>query len=542
LNDVYSLKLIEKKKLLLSGSGDQRIGVWSYITGTHILIETITGHLESVCALKYNSRVGFLFSIDSVGVVFKWETHNFTALGKFWDFSGTELDNCFDVSSDGKFIYAPDKDNPCWLRILNTEEKLKQRNDYQPDELLRKDSIYSNDIILKKHTNEIKAVKLIEKLKLIITAGKDNMILLWHLDKHFLVRPPLYNRHYDFVSSMQIIKNTGYLITGGNDKCLNIFDVSSNFNLFNRIKTNCKIRTVRASKDGRFVISGGQNSQTVQIISTKSLISKLKKHEPTKKTFNDSIERSFDSLDHKFLKNASMINNNKYGTHNDENNSEKNKSTKTKELSNFLSIIECSNSKSKSNEFDVDNVISFSIPKEGKLKKSSYINKEFEIMLDEIRKNPNEADFKVIKTNLLRNIEMIKTKLFEKELNNFWKYSVSELKEKDNNKSIFFHDYQKRRKTEDLSTLNLNIKKMFEKLQYEENVNELKLDFHSILRTIESYQIQLTESERKGSFNEHMDIFKLPHIERKVKEVDPETEHQEMLKKCISFLASQIKD
>ena len=200
-----------------------------------------------------------------MGVVFKWETHNFTSLGKFWDFSGTELDNCFDVSSDGKLIYAPDKDNPCWLRILNTEDKLEIKPGRPDDEqLMENPSNLEKDIVLKKHTNEIRSIKIIEKLKLIITAGKDNMILLWHLDRHYLVRPPLYDRHHDFVSSMQIIQNTGYLLTGGNDKCMNIFDVSSNFNLFNRMKTNYRIRTLRASKDGRFVISGGQNSQIVQ--------------------------------------------------------------------------------------------------------------------------------------------------------------------------------------------------------------------------------------------------------------------------------------
>jgi hypothetical protein len=465
-------------------------------------------------------------------------------LGKFWDFSGTELDNCFDVSSDGKFIFAPDKDNPCWLRILDTEEKLKLKQEGQHDDMIRNDSSgFVKEIILKKHTNEIKAVKLIEKLKLIITAGKDNMILLWHLDKHYLVRPPLYDRHYDFVSSMQIIKNTGYLLTGGNDKCLNIFDVSSNFNLFNRMKTNFKIRTLRASKDGRFVISGGQNSQVVQIVSTKFLISKLKKHEPVKKSLNDSFEDSFGSVDdNKILNNASMINNKKFGTDMEYQDSVKNKSMKNENMSNFLSIIECSGSKMKERDYDLADVPSFSIPKKKKIKRSNYINQEFDRMIDIIQKNPSDIDFKPIRSELLNHIEEIKSKLFDKELNKFWEVSVSKLKEKEANKSIFFHDYKVRRKTEDLSTLNLNMKKMFEKYQNDKNKDELRLDFHSILKTMESFQPQLSEVQRKGSLNDSLDIYSVPNLERQKNIQDVEKEEQELLKKCISFLQSKLKE
>lgn len=554
LNDMYSLKLIESKKILLSGSGDQRIGVWSYSTGKHILIDIITGHLESVCALKHIKKKGLLFSIDSVGVVFKWETFNFTSLGKFWQFSGTELDNCFDVSSDGRFIYAPDKDNPCWLRILDTEKKDLHGNVVPIEgEQMGEGSLLSNDIVLKKHTHEIKAIKLLEKVNLIITAGKDNMILLWHLKRHYLVRPPLYDRHTDFVSSLQVIKDTGYLLTGGNDRTLNIFDVSSNFNLFNRLKTEFRIRTVRASKDGRFVISGGQNSQKVQIVSTKFLISKLKKLEPSKSKSTD-LEGDSNEDDLRNLNNASMINNNLFGTNREDDNLHHSNADKTEEIgsedlpdmlrvkgepnfNNFETDIS-----ETSGKWQLENINDFHFTSKKKTKKS-LIQNEYLKFVDEIKacRNPNVLNYDEIKHRLMDRLDNIKTELFQKHLDSFWKQSVSNLQELEGKRSIFFHDFKVQRSTQDLSMLKMNIKKMVEKVQFDDQSPEIRLDFFAIIKILESNQLLLNESKRKLSLNGAMEIASVPQIRRDIRQCDPLFERRQMLQGCIDLLQQQLE-
>ena len=536
LNDIYALKLIEEKSLLLSGSGDQRIGVWSYRTGTHIQIDVITGHLESVCALKHTAAVEYLFSIDSVGVVFKWETHNFTSMGKFWEFSGTELDNCFDVSSNGRFIYAPDKDNPCWLRILNSEEYFNANPSNSGTALNAKEERLSNgDAILKKHTQEIKSIKLIEKLKLIITAGKDNMILLWHMEKHFLVRPPLYDRHSDFVSSMQIIQGTDYLLTGGNDKNLNIFDIPSNFNYFNRFKTDFRIRTVRASKDGKHIITGGHNNQTIQIIPTKLLISKLKKHEPVKKKQKKSEENLNLSQDeNKCLGNVSM----QMNMRNNMDHSIKNKLTKH---SDRLSKTQSEADDKRNLDFlKVDDVLSFSMFRPSPTGET-LINREFESLVEQIKTNPDLEEPKMIESEILNKIENIKSELFNRELKKFWKSSVQNLAEKEGNRSIFFHDYKVERKTQDLSKLKTCLEMMTKKIRVSNEHTETKLEFYSIMRIIESNQFQLYNRKQKSQANESLEILDLPSLERKVDCKAPEEQRQEMLKNCIALLQSQLE-
>ena len=494
---------MESKDLLLSGSGDQRINVWSYKVGPHFLIDTITGHLESVCSIKFTPETDWLFSIDSAGVVFKWETHNFTALGKFWEFAGTEHPNCFDVSSDGKLIYAPDKKNPCWLRILDVSK-------IPVIESMQKNLMFSRSkeepVLLKKHTGDIKAVKVVDKLRLIITAGKDNMILLWNLDKHYLTKPPMYDRHTNYVSCLQMIKDTGYLLTGGNDKLMNIFDISTNFNMYHGMNLDFRVRTIRASKDGLFVLSAGEKCQKVKIMSTQFLVSKLKKESfPRKKSIHSldeskNEEKQFinDSLYLHRSKKCELENDPNMEKDSEKTISGRGSNLRIKSSRRFLSIFgkedlrkSFHSANEKQSNLSIKKVITFSLKKATNKNHNALLERNFEELQELLERmdNPNDhINVKSLKYELTRKIEDIKSHLFLEALERFKDDSLKKFDQKERMKSICFHDYKKKRKTLKMNNIEDKIQIMSKKVKGGLTEGLLELDYFDLTHSLDIHQ------------------------------------------------------
>ena len=559
---MFSLKLIEPRKLLLSGGGDQKINVWSYTTGRHVIIDSITGHSESIYALKISRRSRELFSIDYEGTVYKWETHNFTALGKFKDFTGTELDNCFDVSSDGRYIYAPDRDNPSWLRIVDTLDFSKAA--FQNEDP-RKGT--SEPVILKRHTKDIKSVKVVEDLELLITAGKDNMILLWHLKKHFLTRPPMYDRHSDLVSSLQIVEQTGYLITGGYDRVLNVFDISTNFNFFHRIKVDFKIRTIRASKDGQFVLCGGQSCQKVKMVSTSFLVSKLKRDENLRR------KKSVSSEDDQVLLNQSKINHNGSFLSNNQNlhfiNSEAENSantnspllvfpdlTKPRRKQSFrksfhetspqlllgLDIPSNREIELKTKTFRVETVVSYQ--RNIKDDRAGSFNEQMDDAMEflhgrHLSRFDEWRDRFAEKTE--SNIRIFKENIFATCLERFRASTVHELERLETPRSVFFHEFRNRHHSFGPESLKNAIHRFSQKVHAGASSPELKMDFHDIVSIVHKNRksmqnLRAVERVRKG-----LELQSAGAYIQRLAAVDEKAEKRKMLEGCIRMLQQQLK-
>lgn len=551
MNDICTLKLIESKHFLLSGGTDQKINVWCYKAGPHIIIDTLIGHLEGVTALKYPKNTNWLFSVDSVGVVFKWEMTNFTAMGKYWKFSNTITSECIDVSSDGNIIYGPDKENPCWLRIFYIDEYLKNNNQSMLD---NEDPEPMKKVVLKKHTSEVKCVKIIEKLGLIITAGKDRMILLWHIEKHCLTRPPMYDRHSDFINCLQVVEGTGYLLSGGNDRVLNIFDISSNFNLFHKLKVDCRVRALRASKDGRFVMCAGANSKKVQMVSTKFLVSQLKKFVDSKRKRSSSDEDDVNT-DNENLMNISKFVTNDSIYHSKKNFLEDkvlNESNNINDIdtidSNYSESHKLKNilpnrsmSKSFVNNLSISKIPSFFKKINMKEKQLTEFDNLINQSIDSIKNVPSSnQNFNEMKFELNEKIENFKNKLFLDVLEKYKSVSIEKIQKEQNESSVFIHDFKLHKKIMTLEEMDQKFDQMSKKLNNEYNENELKIGFLDVIKAVENQNQHLFKKQDIKNISKEFSIESNLVFEKAKLEESSNFNENELIKinQCLQDLSS----
>ena len=198
---VFSVKMDDEGKKLLSGSMDKSLKLWDAVTGK--CLKTLEGHLGYV--------------------------------------------NAVDMSADGKFAISGGGE------LISEDYDLKYWD-------LENCKVIHN---LEGHSGLIRSVALDIERKVALSGGTDNLIKLWNLEDGSCIET--FEGHKEWVNTLNFSSDGSYAVSGGgtprgtNDRSLHLWDLQSKQSIRSLVGHTASINSACFSSDGQFILSGSGN-------------------------------------------------------------------------------------------------------------------------------------------------------------------------------------------------------------------------------------------------------------------------------------------
>ncbi|KAJ3124366.1 hypothetical protein HK098_001190 [Nowakowskiella sp. JEL0407] len=216
-------------KLVISGSKDATIKVWSTDTGEEV--STLTGHTNVVTVFAVSSDGKFFASGSEDRSIILWSMKNYEKLKRFVGHSDAIY--ALAISSDSKLVVSGSDDHTVRLWLIETSEVLRT---------------------FVGHSHWVNSVAFSPDDQCIISGSWDKTVRLWYIDEEQESRTLLDNLPRE-VRTVALTNDGEQFVFGcGN----NIYTCSTKTtNLVNTFKGHTReIRSMAISSDGKYIVSG----------------------------------------------------------------------------------------------------------------------------------------------------------------------------------------------------------------------------------------------------------------------------------------------
>jgi WD40 repeat protein len=220
--------LSQDESILVTGSFDKTVRLWNLATGACLRI--FVGHEEGITSLDLSSDGSLLLSGSFDKTVRAWDTSTGACLRVFGHESAVEY---VKLSPDGQFVLVTSGGDSIALWQISTAQCLK--NFKHPNGGRFFNSIYA-----------------VGNLQYVFIAGIDHKIFLLNRETDQIIQTFL--GHTDTIGSMALSADSQFLLSGGDDRLMKIWDVNTGQNLHTFEHDN-RISLVFFSSDGKTVVA-----------------------------------------------------------------------------------------------------------------------------------------------------------------------------------------------------------------------------------------------------------------------------------------------
>jgi WD40 repeat protein len=229
---VYSLAISPNGKILISGSEDKTIRLWSLPDGNHI--KTLRGHTDAVCCLKMSPNGKILISGSHDKTIRLWSYPDGTFIKTL--IGHTDVVNSLAISPDGTILVSGSHDKTIRLWSL-------------PDGTFIK--------TLTGHADLVNSLVISPDGTILVSGSQDKTIRLWSLPDGTFIKT--LTGHTDAVYSLVISPDGKTLASGGQDNTIRLWKLSQNipidkFNIEDISKIELKIDDYRIKESFRNIL------------------------------------------------------------------------------------------------------------------------------------------------------------------------------------------------------------------------------------------------------------------------------------------------
>ncbi|OIP77881.1 MAG: hypothetical protein AUK48_02975 [Oscillatoriales cyanobacterium CG2_30_44_21] len=203
-NLITSLAIAPASDRLVSGSYDNEVRLWQVSTGK--LLQTLKGHEDRVLGVAISADGKYIVSASRDRTVRVWDAKTGKNLQKIKAHS--EAVTCVLISLDGKQIISGGNDKAIRGWDLASGKQIFSINDFETD---------------------IGAIALTSDGKYLFSGSKDepNSIRLWNLQTRSSIWS--FIGHKDLVTSLVVLPDTQQLVSGSQDRSVNIWQIPKSF-------------------------------------------------------------------------------------------------------------------------------------------------------------------------------------------------------------------------------------------------------------------------------------------------------------------------
>ena len=250
--ELWSLAVCSKRKIIVSGSDNGRIDVYNQNTGQKIKI--LGKHENVIRSLVFKPETNNLIAGDSDGIIKIWniETSKLEQqlqahFGSIWALT---------VSPDGQTLVSSGEDKTIRIWNLNTGEQTN---------------------ILFTHSAKVFSLAFSPDGQMFASSSADNTIKIWNPNNGKLLKS--LSGHQNAVRSIAITPDVKYLVSGSWDKTVKIWELTTGKLISTLEGHKNRVTTVAVSKDSRIAFSGSID-QTIKVwsIENANLIDSLEQH------------------------------------------------------------------------------------------------------------------------------------------------------------------------------------------------------------------------------------------------------------------------
>ncbi|HCI79662.1 MAG TPA: hypothetical protein DHW02_08225, partial [Ktedonobacter sp.] len=239
---VYTLAFSPNGKFLASGGKDCTVRIWDVDSGDQL--NMLEGHTDWVWSVAFSRDSDMIASGSEDQSVRTWEVKTGKRLNILSGHTGRVWTVAFHAEQDIFVSGGIDGTIRFW--------------DVQRGECLR---------ILQGYMNGIRSIAYNPHKQILASAGEDYTIYLWNigngdLDNHDAssqLRYRMLTGHTNVVWAVAFHPDGQYIVTGGDDKVLRLWDVKTRTLLDARLEHDTWIRTLAFSPDGEQFASGGDD-------------------------------------------------------------------------------------------------------------------------------------------------------------------------------------------------------------------------------------------------------------------------------------------
>jgi WD40 repeat protein len=247
-DDVDAMAISYSSKLLASGSWDKTIKIYK-ADSPFAFVRQLTGHTAPVTALGFNKTGKLLASGSNDFMVKIWDS-----LFRVRNFEGHKGNiNCFLFENTMRYLFSGSDDRTIIAWDIQTGKPFRAINHGQSINCL---SMAGNDP------------------RFLYVAADEPKIKVYNLSTLQIART--FDGHTDAVNSIDISKNSLYMISGSNDKTARIWDIKTGKEI-RKLAVDCwKVISVSFSDDAKYAVTGcNDGSIKTWDVETGKLVSSL---------------------------------------------------------------------------------------------------------------------------------------------------------------------------------------------------------------------------------------------------------------------------
>jgi WD40 repeat protein len=247
-NDIDAVAISPIGNLMATGSWDKNINIYS-ADSPFTFIRPLLGHLAPVNALRFNRTGKLLASGSSDYMVKIWDS-----IFRVRNFEGHRGNiNCLLFDNASRYLFSGSDDKTIIAWDIATGKPFRAINNLQA-------------------VNSLAMMNT--EPRYLFVAGAEPKIKVYSLTSLQVTRT--FDGHTDAVNSIDISKNSLYLISGSNDKSARIWDVKTGKEL-RKLPVDCwKVTAVAFTDDSKYAVTGcNDGSIKIWEVETGKLISKI---------------------------------------------------------------------------------------------------------------------------------------------------------------------------------------------------------------------------------------------------------------------------